>query len=394
MSLQILAGVKEVGDSVLAPYDEHICDFLNDWSSALRSDSEAKTYPDVMSFAFWCRKGNILQLKATYERSEGGCRIGRGRVFHIAPSNVAVNAAFTYVFGLLAGNTNVVRISSKKHSQILCICRVLSKVLCRQEYQDILQMTSFVTYGRNENYTEIYSNECDIRVIWGGDDTIQTVRKNPIPVHATEITFADRYSFGILNGEYLKSLDDAGWRTLIQGFYNDTYLMDQNACSSPHLLFWIQAEADIKNKFWKMVYELAVKYDLSDFKTSEKYTQLNEVAASYPEVTKIKQYENYLYVLDLDKDKMGKNASLIYRGKFGMFFQSDIQSLNELPDFIDRRVQTCAVAGVDALGIKDIIFERKCFGIDRIVPFGKTLDIDVYWDGYDLVRCMSRIISG
>lgn len=392
MSLQILAGVKEVKNLVAAPYDEHICDFLNDWSVALRRDEEAKTYPDVMSFSFWCRKGNIWQLKAAYEKSGSGCRIGRGMVFHIAPSNVAVNAAFTYVFGLLAGNTNVVRVSSERHRQILCLCRVLNEVLHRQEYQDILQSTSFVTYEREEDYTALYSEQCAVRVIWGGDHTIQEVRKVPIPVRAAEITFADRYSFGILNGTYLKTLDDVGWRSLISGFYNDTYLMDQNACSTPHLLFWIHADEGIKKRFWQMVYELAVKYDLSDQKVSEKYTQLNEVAARYPEVAGITRYENYLYILDLIRDKMRKDASLCYRGKFGMFFQTDIQSLDELPDILDDRVQTCAVAGVEPQEIKNIIFERKCPGLDRIVPFGKTLDIGVIWDGYDMIRQLSRVI--
>lgn len=393
MSLQILAGVEEVSKPVLAPYDEHICGFLNDWSVLLRNDVEAKTYPDVMTFSFWCRKGNILKLKEIYEKSTSGCRLGRGMVFHIAPSNVAVNAAFTYVFGLLAGNSNVVRVSSKRHPQIICLCRVLNQVLCRQEYQDIYQMTSFVMYDREEDYTALYSAGCDARVIWGGDNTIQTVRKTPIPVRAVEMTFADRYSFGILDGGYLKTLDDAGWKSLVHSFYNDTYLMDQNACSSPHLLFWLDTDMKIKKKFWQMVYELATKYDLSDQKVSDKYTLLNEASALHPEIAKITRYENYLYVIDLVREKMSKDASLCYRGKFGMFYQTDIQSLNELPDFLDNRVQTCAVAGVSAQEIKDIIFNRKCFGIDRIVPFGKTLDIDVIWDGYDIIQQLSRVIA-
>lgn len=392
MSLQILAGVEEVSKSVLAPYDEHICDFLNDWSVLLRNDAEAKTYPDVMSFSFWCRKGNILQLKEAYEKREPGCRIGRGMIFHIAPSNVAVNAAFTYVFGLLAGNANVVRVSSKKHPQIICLCRVLSQVLHRCEYQDIFQITSFVTYDREEDYTASYSTACDARVIWGGDDTIQTVRRISIPVRAVEVTFADRYSFGILDGEYLETLDDAGWRALVHGFYNDTYLMDQNACSTPHLLFWIHADSEIKEKFWQMVYEKTLQYDLLEQKVSDKYTQLNEISALQPEITKITRYKNYLYVIDLVREKMSKDASLCYRGKFGMFFQTDLHTLDELPDFLDNRVQTCAVAGINPQKIKDIIFERKCFGIDRIVPFGKTLDIGVVWDGYDMIQQLSRVI--
>jgi hypothetical protein len=32
-------------------------------------------------------------------------------------------------------------------------------------------------------------------------------------------------------------------------------------------------------------------------------------------------------------------------------------------------------------------------GIDRIVPIGNALDIDFKWDGYDLIKTLSRIVS-
>jgi hypothetical protein len=31
-------------------------------------------------------------------------------------------------------------------------------------------------------------------------------------------------------------------------------------------------------------------------------------------------------------------------------------------------------------------------GVDRIVPIGTALDIGIYWDGYDLIRTLSRVI--
>jgi len=32
-------------------------------------------------------------------------------------------------------------------------------------------------------------------------------------------------------------------------------------------------------------------------------------------------------------------------------------------------------------------------GIDRIVPIGKTMEIGMVWDGYNLTESLSRIIS-
>ena len=40
-----------------------------------------------------------------------------------------------------------------------------------------------------------------------------------------------------------------------------------------------------------------------------------------------------------------------------------------------------------------MIVKNHWTGIDRIVPFGKTLDVGTYWDGYDIVASLSRIIG-
>ena len=64
------------------------------WTSAiLAKDTRIKNYPDVATFSFFCRKGNILQLKNTFMKSKS-LALGRGIVFHIAPSNLPVNFAF------------------------------------------------------------------------------------------------------------------------------------------------------------------------------------------------------------------------------------------------------------------------------------------------------------
>ena len=39
-----------------------------------------------------------------------------------------------------------------------------------------------------------------------------------------------------------------------------------------------------------------------------------------------------------------------------------------------------------------MVYQNRIKGIDRVVPFGKTLDIGLVWDGYDLIREMSRKI--
>ena len=37
--------------------------------------------------------------------------------------------------------------------------------------------------------------------------------------------------------------------------------------------------------------------------------------------------------------------------------------------------------------------KNNLFGIDRVVPIGKALDMNLIWDGYDVINSLSRIIT-
>jgi hypothetical protein len=42
--------------------------------------------------------------------------------------------------------------------------------------------------------------------------------------------------------------------------------------------------------------------------------------------------------------------------------------------------------------IEEFIIDENISGIDRIVPIGQTMDFSLFWDGYDLIRTLSRCI--
>ena len=94
-SITYLVGGMTISKRSRPPYDSRYCDFLNDISAELRLQKDSATFSDVMSFAYWCRKANIHKLKTDFEN--GKSRLGLGLVFHVTPSNVPVNFAFSYV---------------------------------------------------------------------------------------------------------------------------------------------------------------------------------------------------------------------------------------------------------------------------------------------------------
>ena len=41
----------------------------------------------------------------------------------------------------------------------------------------------------------------------------------------------------------------------------------------------------------------------------------------------------------------------------------------------------------------DLFISKKFKGIDRVVPIGNAFQMNLVWDGYDVIKHMSRIIS-
>jgi hypothetical protein len=385
-----LAGDRIEATRPFEPFDKLICEFLYDLSTDLRSCDESSAYPDVMAFTFWCRKANIARLKRDFKNGE--TRLGLGVVFHITPSNVPVNFAFSFVFGLLSGNANIVRVPSKPFPQIDIICATIDRLFAADKYKEIKTMTAFVRYEQNDEITSMYSANCNARIIWGGDEAIRNIRKSAVPERCVDVAFSDRYSLCVIEAPSVIKLDEAELIRLSERFYNDTYLMDQNACSSPHLIVWQGSEKDVaKERFWTAVYNTVVeKYQLAAVCAVDKYTMLCQNAIDLNNIRSFKKHSNYVYRIAIDRVFDSIDT---LRGKFGYFFEYDTDDINSIAHIINTKYQTLTYFGVDKSELLDFVVNNRLSGIDRIVPVGKALDMDVVWDGYDIVRSLSRIIE-
>ena len=228
---------KAVTVKPCAPFGNLEIDFLDTLSKILMYNNNARSFPDIISFAFWCRKKNIISLKNKLNTAE--TRIGLGCIFHITPSNVPVNFAYSFAFGLLTGNSNIVKLPSENFSQTKIICNVISKIIKRNKFKIIGKKNYFFKYNSNEtDITKNLSLKIDGRVVWGGDKTIEMVKNFKTKPRVKDIFFSDRYSFCIIKSDEIISSKAERIESFSNKFYNDTYFMDQNACSSPHLIIW------------------------------------------------------------------------------------------------------------------------------------------------------------
>ena len=92
-------------------------------------------------------------------------------IFHIAPSNVPINFAYSLISGLLAGNKNIVRLPTKDFEQINIIIDALDQIYETGKYPKISNQIILIRYDADlEEITESLSSACSVRVIWGGDE--------------------------------------------------------------------------------------------------------------------------------------------------------------------------------------------------------------------------------
>ena len=385
-----LVGQNNINKKPLIPFNKTVCEFLNDLSKKLSTDKKILNYTDVKAFSFWCRKANIEKYKKQFE--DGKFRLGLGLAFHITPSNIPTNFAYSFTFGLLAGNANIVRIPTNNYPQVDIICNAIKSLFNKKKYQQIKKMNALVKYEKNDEITAKFSAICDARIIWGGDTTIKEVRKFPMPETSIEINFADKYSFCVLDSISLKNLKKKNLSELADRFFNDTYLLDQNACSSPHLVVWIGNKNEkIKKLFWNEVYAtVKKKYKLAPINIVKKYNNLLKDVIESNNIKSVKRYGNDLYRIKVKKIKSDIEKK---RGIFGTFYEYDCKNIDDIANIVSSKFQTLTYFGIEKLKILNFVINNRLSGIDRIVPVGRALDIDVIWDGFDIEKNLSRIID-
>ena len=374
------------------PVNNLVINFLDEFSGELKKTKDVYRYSDLVYLIQWCRKKKIENLKKTIFPYE--TRLGKGLIFHICPSNVPTNFIYSFFFGLLSGNSNIIKVPTANSYQKKIIIKSINKILSKKKFIKIKESNYFIQYDKNseKEITHKISSVCDGRVIWGGDSSINEIRKFSIPERSMDISFSDRYSICIINLKELSKIKKNEIKIIANKFYYDSYSMNQQGCNSPHFLFWIgKKNVKIQKIFWQCLDEIVEKkYVFEEIQIVDKYTKLLENIVINKNIKNINLKKNNIYILDFDK-KASEIENI--RGVSGFFYQVNLNDLGELKKYISKKCQTATYYGYKKDEFKNFIINNNLTGVDRIVPIGNALDIDVLWDGYDLIKTLSRIIS-
>jgi hypothetical protein len=155
--------------------------------------------------------------------------VPRGIVCHWIAGNVPLLGMYSWALSALAGNVNVVRLSSRQDdlmSPVLDRLRAVSAAGAR-----LADDTLVTTFDRDDRTAhEAMSRAADVRIAWGGQDAVEAVRSLPCRWECEDILMGPRVSLAVVDPAVL---DDGALSRLAA----DIVYFDQSACSSPQVVF-------------------------------------------------------------------------------------------------------------------------------------------------------------
>ncbi len=380
------------GGIAAEPFHESLVDAAVDLSQRIFHDPEARGHPELLALAYWMRKAEIIRLTAQFRSLQLDQRVltPRGLVFHLPPRNVDTIFVYSWLLAALTGNRSVVRLSPQRSESTGILLRLVRETLAAAA-EPARGGTMIVSYGHEAEPTEMLSALCDTRVIWGGDQTVEIIRRSPLPPHAKEITFPDRYSLSAIRADTYAGLPEKKRDYMADQFFNDAFWFDQLACSSPRLVVWCGTASETRAAsadFFRRVAGCVDRrrYVLPAAASMQKLAYTCSAILNSP-VVECRRYTG-LTVLTLDS-LAGFQRS--HPGG-GLFFEAHLKSLLELAAFLGRRDQTLTWFGFTPDELHALVRSLNGRAIDRIVPIGQALQFHRFWDGYDLLQEFCRCV--
>lgn len=381
----------DIDDLLLRPRrklgDDHVIDFLADLSRSILKSKACRSYPDVMTFGYFCRRSSIESFLQRFPESLD--RIGWGMALHIPPSNIPMNFAFSFVFGLVSGNNNLIRLPNNNWHQVALLMDQIADCFGKEQYRDLAAGNLFIRTPRDDHRIKYAVRVCDALLVWGSDETVAVFRQFEKKPRCVEVYFPNRISTLVIDSKFVVSMTPDKLARVAKSFFNDTFLVDNNACSSPGKIFWIGSEKSVdeaQSKFWSSVKNVidAERYELDVVTKLDRYLDVMAHCQNFEKHISVNMKSSNVWTSE------GKNTQ--FSGRFGLFYNAEFQSLDKALLDLSADEQTLTYLGVDPIQLQTTLRELDIV-VDRVVPLGRALDIGFIWDGINIPERLSRILE-
>jgi len=389
---------QAVLEAEISPND--VMNVFEAWASRLDA-REFSDAPGIPFLRMWLRRGTLEPIIARElgpnglhggwsEYGHAKCKaFPVGVVGHWPAGNVEIQPILSMTCALLGGNAALVRIPSG----LVDLTQRLMEKLVESDRDQLLTPRIFMAGFKHErrDLQEAMAQAVDGAMIWGGEEAVLQIRALPFPHWARVAVFGPRMSVAAMDAGAWGNPDQRdAWCLRVA---RDVWQFDQQACSSPQVLFLEKGNGNSTAQFLAALRQA--------FETENRAHPRRTIPAALTSAicharaswllkdtahqAVFPQTPDWTLLLgsgsDIPQPIQGKTLTVL-----------EVDDLLDPVSKFDGNVQTLG------LGMADPEKERKLAllagkkGVDRIVKLGRMHVFVPPWDGMDLIRPMVRMV--
>jgi hypothetical protein len=250
----------------------------------------------------------------------------------------------------------------------------------------------FISYGHDDQVTAAFSSFCDLRIVWGGDETVRRIRAIPLNAHAAERAFASKRSISVLRTAAYLAADEVVRNKLADAMATDVIPFAQMACSSPHQVFWIgkvedaaEAIVDFHQRLDCAICRRGANQEISH--AVRRFNAAFALAAS-GQAAKVEFSARATSVVAASPEKSEQEIPC----GAGLLLNASCTTWEEVRQLLRAEHQTVTHFGFTTGELQDMAWTAGIRGVDRLVPVGRALDFTPIWDGFSLWTDLTRSV--
>ena len=375
---------RVMGEPSLAAFSKVQISFLTGLSLEILNRAESRRFPDLITFGYFIRPASIEGYFSSRQNSNNFMATGVGSALHVAPSNIPINFAFSWLFGFIAGCKNLVRLPSNESEQIKLFLEAFEKVSSLPEFAEIKKTNYFFRSERESAVLDSLVPLVDALLVWGGDSTVEYFRALVKSPNVRQIFFPSRQSSMILKARgVLDVLESQTQMGFLRSLYNDTFLTDCNACSSPSKIFFVGDESDC-TKASSLLFSKLDEYVIASNRSIPIVPRMMDSLSSLESSPEWGEAKAHGLSVREFRFKDGQ-TSLKRPLRFGAFLVKNLTAVGEVTLHLSKDEQTIIHWGFTDVEVSDL-GHRLCLGgtnATRLVPIGSALDMGFFWEGRD-----------
>jgi hypothetical protein len=370
------------------------------WAATL-AQRETVDIPGVQFLRIWLRRGTLepivvreLGCEAVHGEwmKDGRARLKAfplGVVGHWPAGNIEIQPILSMTCALLGGNACLVRVPSGLDDLTR---RLISKLNeCDEKSVLTARIGMLVFHHDRGDLQEAMARAVDGAMVWGGAEAVSRVRSLPFPHWARLAVFGPRISVAAMDADsWCNSQERESW---CQRIARDVWQFDQQACSSPQVLF---LEKRVGHSLDGFVLALKKAFELEN-----RLHPRQTIAAG---LTTAICHARASWLLDDVANRacfsptpdwtilVGRGAEIPQPTQGKTLTILEVDNLLDPVEKFDGNVQTLGLAMADAEREAKLASLAASRGVDRIVKLGRMHVFAPPWDGVDLIRPMVRVV--